>query len=122
MYYADDLITASLKASDKKERKLEVQWILVPEATNTKAGGDAESALSAVTGQFRNKGTDGVTIVVPRAEGGYRVFVKVIDQQGRVAYANIPFYSYPRPVGADQRQWVRWGSRSMDEFGFDPAE
>jgi hypothetical protein len=48
--------------------------------------------------------------------------VKVIDQQGRVAYANIPFYSYPRPVGADQRQWVRWGSRSMDEFGFDPAE
>jgi hypothetical protein len=122
MYYADDLITASLKASDKKERKLEVQWILVPEATNTKAGGDAESALSAVTGQFRNKGTDGVTVVVPRAEGGYRVFVKVIDQQGRVAYANIPFYSYPRPVGADQRQWVRWGSRSMDEFGFDPAE
>lgn len=122
IYYADEKITASLKASDAKERKLDIQWALLPEATNTKAGGDKEYALASISGQFRNKGTDGVTVIVPRGEGGYRLFVKVIDAQGRVAYANVPFYSYPRPVDSEQRQWVKWGTQSMDNFGFDTED
>jgi hypothetical protein len=122
MFYQDAIIQASLVASDAKEKKLDVEWSLVPEATNTKAGGDAEDALQKISGHLRNVGTDGVEIIVPMREGGYRIFVKVTDEAGHVAYANIPFYSYPKPTDAEQRQWVKWQPTTMDDFNRDMGE
>lgn len=116
LYYQDTRIQASLQVHDLNEKKLDIEWSLLPEATDTKAGGDAEKALDAINGFLRNEGTDGVEVIIPNREGGYRLFVKVTDKGGKVAYANVPFYAYPRPVGAEQRQWVKWKSRTMDDF------
>jgi hypothetical protein len=91
--------------------KWKVEWKLLPEATDTKAGGDLEQALTSIPGKLRNEGTDGVEVIVPREEGGYRLFVKAIAENCRVAYANIPFYAYPRPVNAEQRQLIRLKSQ-----------
>jgi hypothetical protein len=115
MFFCDDRIQAGLMIDNPNRIPYVVEWSLVPEATDTKAGGDAEKGVTAIAGMIRQSGTDGAEIQVPFVEGGYRICVKVISPEGAVAYANLPFYAYPRPAGSPQREWLKWMPVDKDQ-------
>jgi len=120
MYFCEDRLQASLSIDNPERIPYTVEWSLVPEATDTKAGGDAEKSVAAISGLIRHSGTDGAEIEVPRLEGGYRLCVKVVSPEGTVAYANLPFYAYPKPVGSPQRQWLKWTPVAKDQSLIQP--
>jgi hypothetical protein len=71
---------------------LEYRWELLPESTDIRAGGDAESVPDPV--RIREVRNEGGTLVLraPAEQGAYRLFVYATDGQGNVATANFPFY------------------------------
>jgi len=113
VFYSDNKISAEIIAEDPDGDKLEYEWAVLPEATNTGAGGDVEDALQSIPGKLKKVRGNTAQIIVPESEGGYRLFVKVVDPEGKVGYANIPFYSYPSGPDAEQRTWVKWKSQEM---------
>jgi len=77
-----------LEASDPNNDPLNYHIEIVPESTNTKAGGDYEAAPTAVFQKTYSKPT--FNIKAPSKSGQYRLFVVVKDGQ-KAATANIPF-------------------------------
>ncbi len=72
---------------------LEYRWEMLPESTDIKSGGDAESRPEAMKINI-GKGSEGGTLNfrAPKKEGAYRMFVYAYDGNGNAAVANIPFY------------------------------
>ncbi len=78
----------SIDAFDPNDDKLTYHIEVVPESTDTKAGGDYEEAPSAV---FEKVFTDNnFKIKAPSKSGKYRLFVVIKDGE-KGATANIPF-------------------------------
>lgn len=77
---------------DPDNDKLTYRWELLPEATQLGEGGDYEPRPIVVEGLLKagDKGT--AVVKAPEAEGAYRLFVYVMDGNGNVATANLPFY------------------------------
>lgn len=78
----------SVDAFDPNDDRLNYHVEIVPESTDTKAGGDYEQAPTAVFDDVFNKST--FKIKAPSKSGRYRLFVVVKDGE-KGATANIPF-------------------------------
>ena len=113
VFTADQKIQAEVIAEDVNGDKLDFEWAILPEATNTGSGGDAEAALQSIPGKLKRASGNSAEVIVPETEGGYRLFVKVVDPSGKIGYANIPFYSYPSSPDAEQREWIKWKKQEM---------
>jgi hypothetical protein len=113
VFIADQKIEAQVIAEDPNGDKLDFEWAILPEATNTGSGGDAEEALQSIPGKLKRASGNTAVVIVPEKEGGYRLFVKVVDPDGKIGYANIPFYSYPADPNGEQREWVKWKKQEM---------
>lgn len=86
-------VTLRVDASDPDGDQLTYRYELLPESTDIKSGGDAETRPETLRMTTRDDGTDGVlTFRAPRRAGAYRVFVYVNDGKGKAATANFPFY------------------------------
>lgn len=86
-------VTLEVKASDPDGDPLTYVFELMPESTDIKSGGDAESrpeSMRMTTRQGEHEGS--VTFRAPRRSGAYRIFVYVNDGKGKAASANFPFY------------------------------
>ncbi len=83
--------TAVANFQDAENDKLKWVWRIVPESDFTKAGGDAEIAPEALTARIQKSGNT-ATFTSPKTPGAYRLFVYCYDNNGHVAYGNIPFY------------------------------
>ncbi len=83
--------------SDPDKDNLKIDWQVVSESTDVKSGGDAESAPPSIPGVIKSKSKNSMEFEAPKTEGAYRVFVFAYDQQGNMAYFNIPFYVKPNP-------------------------
>lgn len=92
---AGNIYAAQAQFSDPDGDKLQVHWEIISESTDTRIGGDAESAPPAIPGLIRNKSKDGIKFIAPEREGAYRLFITAHDRSGNAAYANIPFYVLP---------------------------
>jgi len=77
-----------VEASDPNNDTLNYHIEIVPESTDTKAGGDYETAPTAVFQKTYSKPT--FNIKAPSKSGQYRLFIVVKDGQ-KAATANIPF-------------------------------
>lgn len=92
--YVDPRAEVVFEASvtDPEGETLRYEWELLPESTDIRAGGDAESRPDAVKMEIMRQ--DGGTLVIraPRKEGPYRIFSYVYDDHGNVATANLPFH------------------------------
>ena len=77
-----------IDAFDPNNDKLSYHIEIVPESTDTKAGGDYEEAPTAVFQKIYS--TNKFNIKVPSKSGSYRLFVVIKDGE-KGATANIPF-------------------------------
>ncbi len=84
-------VTAMVKDLDGDA--LEYKWELLPESTDIRSGGDAESKPEPVDIKVIANLEEGVMeIRAPKKTGAYRMFVYAYDGHGNAATANIPFY------------------------------
>jgi hypothetical protein len=89
---AGQTYTAKVAASDAEHDPLTYRWEVMPESTETKVGGDAESKPAPIPGLIAAPTHSEVSLQTPDQAGAYRLFVYVFDGQGHAAHANIPFY------------------------------
>ncbi|MDG1260280.1 MAG: hypothetical protein P8H59_06525 [Flavobacteriales bacterium] len=86
-------VKVELEYSDADNDVTAVDWELLPESTDIKAGGDVEERPDAIAGAVTYSMTSGAaTLDVPAVSGPYRLFVYVRDKDGKVATSNIPFW------------------------------
>jgi hypothetical protein len=93
---AEDRFVAMAHMRDKDNDDLKFQWQLIPESTDIKSGGDAESAPKPVPGTVLRKKGGKCELRAPAAEGAYRLFLFVTDGHDHYAYTNIPLYVVKR--------------------------
>jgi hypothetical protein len=105
---------AEVKHKDIDGDKVDVDWFIYPESSNTKAGGDFENSLQPILGTLSNRKDNSVKVQAPSEEGAYRLFVFVRDKGERTAYANIPFYVIPRKPTDPQPNGVWLKTRQLE--------
>jgi hypothetical protein len=85
-------IAVRMEASDPDGDPIRLDWELLPESTDIKAGGDAESRPEAMPLRMDGAGKDAWELRAPRQRGAYRLFVYVRDaESGKAVSANFPF-------------------------------
>jgi Glycosyl hydrolases family 2, TIM barrel domain len=94
---------------------LSYRWKILKESSDKKSGGDKEEEAAEVDGGFSNVKAPQVSFRVPEVEGAYRLFVNVY-LNGKVAYANIPFYADKRTEAEGQSRFIEFKRQSMDSF------
>lgn len=78
---------------------LTFKWDIRPEVEiprNSYAGGGEKPAVP-VPGLIQEGSGAQIRFVAPEAEGPYRLFVQILDGQGHVGYANVPFNAREQP-------------------------
>jgi len=83
---------AEVEIIDKDNDELNYEWLVIPESTDKKTGGDAEKSPKPLMGVFHkaDKKNHVVNFSVSR-KGEYRLFLFVHDGNGNVATGNIAF-------------------------------
>lgn len=81
-----------LDVTDPDGDKLEYKWELLPESTDIKSGGDAESKPDAVPFKILKEQNGQLQFRAPVKTGAYRMFVTIYDGNGNAATVNLPFY------------------------------
>ena len=77
---------------DFENDSLNFEFILMPESTDKKAGGDFETTPEPIKFNIVRKNTNTLVINSPKKTGAYRFFIYIRDNGNNVATANIPFY------------------------------
>ena len=85
-------MSAKVEIKDKDNDKLKYEWLVIPESTDKKTGGDAEKSPKALRGITKksDKKNNNVKFSVNQ-KGEYRLFLFVHDGNGNVATGNITF-------------------------------
>jgi hypothetical protein len=89
---AGDVVTFEATVTDPEDESLRYEWELLPESTDIRAGGDAESRPDAVSLDVVRRQDGTLAVRAPQREGPYRMFVYAYDGHGNVATANFPFF------------------------------
>lgn len=70
-----------------------IRWEVLPESTDIRAGGDAESRPKPVEILVvKDDGKGNLQFKAPVKTGGYRLFAYAITEHKKAAVANVPFY------------------------------
>jgi hypothetical protein len=78
-------------------------WEILEESAAQSTGGDAESRPRRLPGLVAQGAHGEAQIKAPAKPGAYRLFAYVLDDHGKAAYANIPFYVDARAVPSASR-------------------
>lgn len=87
----DKTYEAEVDFNDFHAKEVTVRWEVLPESTDIKSGGDAEARPEGIEQAILKTQDTKLVLKTPRTDGAYRLFVYV-TANGKVAYANIPFY------------------------------
>lgn len=88
-----EVCTVEALVTDPNGDPLGYTWELLPESTQTGAGGDAENKPEAAEMKIVDDSGNGkLSFRAPRKPGAYRLFVYANDGKGKAATANCPFY------------------------------
>lgn len=112
-FKAGEKIDARAFARDADGDELRYVWWVVPESTDIKAGGDAESKPQPVNGAVVRRKENVATVRVPSVVGAYRLFAFVYDGQGHYNYGNIPFFVFPAAPGDEPTRAVSFKKLEM---------
>ncbi|MDF2176886.1 glycoside hydrolase family 2 TIM barrel-domain containing protein [Aliiglaciecola sp. CAU 1673] len=87
------LVSVELSYTTGDKEEVAIQWEILPESTDIKAGGDPERRPKARDIEFVSGHQPGhMQFKVPVQPGPYRLFVYVENAAGKVANANFPFF------------------------------
>ena len=116
---ADDIFSAQvdLKSTDENIlKKYKYRWRILEESTDKKSGGDAEAEADEVPGLvIKGANSNAIKFRAPERAGMYRLFVSIMNN-GKVAYANLPFKVIPRAEGDKQMKFVKMRFTDMKDF------
>jgi hypothetical protein len=84
--------TAEAILKDAENKKLDVNWVFMPESSDKKSGGDFEKTPEAVPNLITENTSSKISFKAPTRPGAYRLFMYAYDDAKNVAFANIPFY------------------------------
>jgi hypothetical protein len=119
---AEEINVVLVDVSDFEGDKLKYNWEIIPESTDIKSGGDAESKPEPIRGLFVARRNNELRFRAPAQEGAYRLFITITDGNEHAAYLNIPFYVVPRPIGSNQSRFVEFIEYDMDSFEIDSTK
>ena len=130
VYKAEEKYTARVEAKigasmtrilDDTANRITYRWKILSESTDKKSGGDAEEEAQEIHGLIRHDARPEIAFRAPKKEGAYRLFVTV-ELNGKVAYANIPFWVEARTPKDGQARWIKLKEKDMDSFNTDVHE
>ncbi|MFM1931709.1 MAG: hypothetical protein RL226_1012 [Bacteroidota bacterium] len=85
-------VEVSYTVSDPDGDNLTIEWEVLPESTDIRAGGDKEQRPESLSGLVTEESEGFMRFQAPSVVGGYRLFIYATDGRGKVATANFPFY------------------------------
>jgi hypothetical protein len=110
------LIGINMQANVKdSSNKILYNWKILAESTDKKSGGDKEEEAVELNGLIKSKKSNDIKFRAPLQEGAYRIFVSAF-YNGKVAYANIPFYVDKRSEQDGQARFIQVKKQSMSDF------
>tara|TARA_Y100001954_G_scaffold139017_1_gene148172 strand:+ start:597 stop:1862 length:1266 start_codon:yes stop_codon:yes gene_type:complete len=77
---------------DPENDILNFEFVLMPESTDKKSGGDFEKTPESISFKVIEKSDKKIIINSPKKPGAYRFFIYIRDNNNNIATANIPFY------------------------------
>ena len=92
--------TAAVLAQSPDHAALTYVWDIMQESQAQSIGGDFETRPVDFPSRVSGNGAGGARINAPVTPGAYRLFVYALDNHGKGAYANIPFYVDAKPAAA----------------------
>ena len=95
--------------------KIIYNWKILAESTDKKSGGDKEEDAVELSGLIKSKKSNEIKFRAPSQEGAFRIFVSAF-YNGKVAYANIPFYVDKRSEQDGQARFIQLKQQSMSDF------
>ncbi|MCU0431571.1 MAG: hypothetical protein MUF42_16540 [Cytophagaceae bacterium] len=84
--------SASATIIDPENKKIKYTWVIMPESTDKKAGGDFEKTPAELKGLIKKGNSNQIIFTTPKESGAYRLFIYAYDDNKNLAYGNIPFY------------------------------
>jgi hypothetical protein len=101
---------------DEKNKNVQFNWKILEESTDKKSGGDAEEEAQEIQGLIVSRiNSNSIKLRTPENPGNYRLFV-TIKNNGKIAYANIPFRVLPRSASDKQAKFVKFKYTTMKDF------
>jgi len=82
----------SYDVTDPENDELEFEFVLMPESTDKKSGGDFEKTPEKIPFKIVEQSNNKIVISAPSRSGQYRFFIYIRDKNKNIATANIPFY------------------------------
>jgi hypothetical protein len=107
---------AVLNSKDAENKNVKFNWRILEESTDKKSGGDAEEEAQEIQGLIVSRiNSNSIKLRTPENPGNYRLFV-TIKNNGKIAYANIPFRVLPRSASDKQVKFVKFKYTTMKDF------
>ena len=94
---AGESYDAVFDVTDPEGGSISYRWELKAESSATSEGGDYEEPIASLDGVIADASAP-TTVVTAPAAGKYRLFAYAVDEQQRVAHANLPLLVVDEPV------------------------
>ena len=72
-------------------KKVEIEYVLYPEAFSNKMGGDFQKSPDSIPLNIIEKNSNQILFKSPSKKGAYRIFTFITNEFGQSSVANIPF-------------------------------
>ena len=83
--------TVKIEYSKYKNKKVNVEYVLFPEAFSNKIGGDIQKSPDPIPFEIVRQTENELIFISPKKKGAYRLFAFVKNDKGQSSAANIPF-------------------------------
>ncbi len=83
--------TVKIEYSKYKNKKVNVKYVLFPEAFSNKIGGDIQKSPDPIPLEIVKQTENELIFISPKKKGAYRLFAFVKNDKGQSSVANIPF-------------------------------
>ena len=83
--------TVKIEYSKYNNNKVDVEYVLYPEAFSNKIGGDIQKSPDPIPFEIVRQTENELIFISPKKKGAYRLFAFVKNDKGQSSVANIPF-------------------------------
>tara|TARA_B100001939_G_scaffold337201_1_gene341206 strand:+ start:1254 stop:2531 length:1278 start_codon:yes stop_codon:yes gene_type:complete len=83
--------TVKIEYSKYNNKKVNIEYVLYPEAFSNKIGGDIQKSPDPIPFEIVRQTENELIFISPKKKGAYRLFAFVKNDKGQSSVANIPF-------------------------------